>query len=226
MIDSLNSFINWLRTIISTVVSVLSGLFLKNYLNIDDFSIILIAVIIVLVIISKSIEFILHWVVNNSTGLRKVILGNHFIEGYWIQEFIKNPEFEAIERVTLTKISYSNQGYIVTGETFNFDCESRGTFHSKYSEYKNFCLEYAFEGLTSSVENIQVGNAEFKLVQTGTISKKIIGSITNNLKNYTVRMIAIKLNDDDAMRLDDEDEKRKILEDFIEARKFRERKNR
>ena len=113
--------------------------------------------------------------------------------------------------------------YVITGETFNFEGESRGTFHSKYSEYRNFSLELAFEGLTSSIEKDQNGNCEFKFIQTGSISKKFIGNIYNNVRNHTIRIIAIKLDDSKVKKLDIEEEKQLIIKGFIEKRRLKEK---
>lgn len=218
MIKSLNTFTAWTKTIITTIVGVLSGFFMKNTIYGVDATLMLIAVIIILILISKLIEFLLHEVINRSLFVRKLLLGSHFIEGFWLQKFVNIYEDKKIERVTLTKISFRGNGYAINGETFNFDCESRGVFHSKYSEYQDYCLKYAFEGLTSSIEEKQIGNNEFKFVQTEKFPKKAVGGITNNIQNNSLRVFAYKLSADDAIKIAEEDTKLEVIERFIKKR--------
>jgi hypothetical protein len=88
----------------------------------------------------------LSWVVFRLKRLRKWILGEHFIEGYWVEVLLENNKMQS---VAILQIVYerSNQ-YTIKGESYTLTGEYRGSFvtpNTTYSPEEN-ALKYAYAG--------------------------------------------------------------------------------
>lgn len=218
--DTLSSFSSWVRAVVNTLIGVLSGFYIREYLKGQDVSIALTSVIRILVALTKATELLLGKLVSSTPLIRRVLLGMHFIEGYWLEKFVLLPGQERDLSYALMKISFVEKGYVVKGETFNRNAESNGTFHSNYSEYSDFTLKYVYEGITSETWVNHTGNCEFKFMATGKFPTKLIGTINNSVLNVTERIMAERIPRRKARNLNNQTEKEKLLREFINANEY------
>jgi hypothetical protein len=68
---------------------------------------------VVVVILSYVLGKIFESIIENNRSIRKFLLGDDFIEGYWYDEA------KDLSHVTLYSIKFKNDNYVVEGESFN-----------------------------------------------------------------------------------------------------------
>ena len=84
---------------------------------------------VVVVILSYILGKLFETIIENSKIIRKTLLGDDFIEGYWYDEA------KDMNHVTLYCIKFKNDSYMVEGESFNEMGKSFSTWKSEVSIY-------------------------------------------------------------------------------------------
>jgi hypothetical protein len=84
---------------------------------------------VVVVILSYLLGKIFESIIENNRSIRKFLLGDDFIEGYWYDEA------KDLSHVTLYSIKFKNDNYVVEGESFNEMGKSFSTWKSEVSIY-------------------------------------------------------------------------------------------
>lgn len=197
MIDDIVKFTQWSKTIITSVIGVLSGILIKSVTIAEgSFGVILIAVFILIIVISKIVEFVINLIISRSTRIRRLLLGQNFIEGYWVEGVIDIAEINRVESLALIKITFVDNRYSVSGESFALDNTLRGSFHSVYSDYKNFCLKYSYEGINSEhTDSKVVGNGELIFTPNDTYPRRLTGNLIDNFHRDRVMVTAEKIDE-------------------------------
>lgn len=197
MIKTLVDFTRWSKTIITSIIGVLSGVLIKGMeITENNFGIVLIAVIILIVVISKVVEFSINTVISKSKSIRKLLLGKNFIEGYWVEGVIDISEINKVESLAIIKITFIENHYSISGESFALDNKLRGSFHSMHSDYQNFCLKYSYEGINSEHKDSKVvGNGELRFTPNDKFPKRLSGNLIDNFHKERVMVTAEKIDE-------------------------------
>ena len=219
MINQLNNFQIWTKTVITAVMGVTSGYYIKALSAEYETSIMIVAIIILIVLISKIVELFIHFLVNKSIFIRKALLGSHFIEGYWLERVADISKNEGLQFFAILKISFVNNTYVVSGETFNHFGEILATFHSQFSNYSNYLLSYSFEGLnTSNIGTRIIGNGELRFTPSSGYPKRFIGSIYSSITGLPIRVIADKIAPELLNKIDDPESRIELFKPYIETK--------
>lgn len=114
--------------------------------------------------------------------LRRLILGDEFIEGYWYDLSI-DKESNKLKHGVLILIEYSNYSYDVTGVTFDGSGERVATFKSTISHYNDRKLFLQYESHTRYQESgIEVGINELSFDNPPTSYTGFYMDYGNNLR--------------------------------------------
>ena len=191
MIDKIDKFQDWVETIITASLGISFGYYLNTLESSKSFELVVIPVIVTIIMLEKSLILILSNIINHSISLRKKLLNNHFIEGYWIETIIDSKDPRIKYGFALVKISFANMRYRISGEVFNSDCsDSVATFNSYYSDYDNFSLKYFFRGI-NVMDNSDfeiVGNTEFMFIPGEGFPTRMKGKIIDNKNKGTLKV--------------------------------------
>lgn len=130
---------------LATSLAVLGGIWLdRNIENRLDSTIKYLLIGSVIIVFFVVLELCLRLCLNTSYWVRKLIIGKHDIEGWWVDVVVdpknKQPMFGAVFR-----IDYENDEYLISGQDFNPDGSIRGGFTSTQSMYDRYILNYRFD---------------------------------------------------------------------------------
>lgn len=221
MIDKIQSFKSWTQTIITSIIGVLSGLVLKNVSSFNDINILLLLItIFIIILISKFTQYILNKIIANSVKLRKLLLGKHFIEGYWIEGVIDISEVNKLESFAIIKISYIDTYYEVSGDSYSTNGKLRGSFQSIYSDYEKYHLRYSYKGINSEHNEADViGNAEIKFSPSNKYPVRLTGNLIDNFHKERVMITAEKLDEIVVEKIDMArgKDRVKLIKDYLEG---------
>ena len=143
-------FINWVRIIINTLISVSTAVTI-NYLakkyGLDDFTngqylTILIFSLVPIVVVSRALIKVAEFLLAKSVSFRRFVMGKFFIEGYWLEcTFEKNQENDIVSFAVL-KFSIHHMDIVVSGDAYDNSFNYVGNFRSSITSYKHFNLLY------------------------------------------------------------------------------------
>lgn len=214
MIEKINRIQKWVETISTATLGVISGYFINEIIKETKFQeILLLALIVFVILIEKIFDWLLKTLIANSKALRKIIAGNHYIEGYWVERVVNINNPTQPYGFALIKISFYNMQYSVSGEIINkemTDCISN--FHSNYSDYNNFTLTYYFKAInvTDTLTNDIIGKGEFEFVAREKMPTRLRGSIIDTKNQSMLKLEAEKINSKIINKYEDITEKQVI----------------
>lgn len=195
MLKKIELFLKITKTTMSGLLGVLSTYIYECYLNeyADKKLLIAIAMAIALFILISIANWVITSFINNCQGLRKLLLGNHFLEGDWLQKIAPISSKEKPLQYHIVHISYEKGYYMITGDSFNSIGRHIATFQSHLSKYGNHVLEYPFTVTTKEVNDPNVfGISRLSFSPTHRIPNKYTGVVSSNLR-VNVKVTAIKL---------------------------------
>lgn len=159
MIEQIHKFQNNVKTVVSAIFGVLSGVsivVLKEQKSETHLVLILIAILLV-IILQKVTEWLVMKLINNSIAVRRWILGQNFIEGLWVQEsFLVDKNEKTRHGYSIITIGMVDLQYHLSGIVFDKEFELLATFHSETSTYKDFNLNYLFSGKSQNDQQSNV----------------------------------------------------------------------
>ncbi len=209
-----NNFYHNIEALITSVLGIISGYIIHEItLEKSQLWLALIGAIVLILIIERSILWMIVQVVQNSTTLRKLIFAGHFIEGNWLCA-IYDPSGSSDEGdlVGYSKftISYEDDKHVVKGSIINKDCtQITGAFYSSHSEYSkpNKELVYIFSGdnlntrnnLRTGAKKEIFGRATMKSSQEQSSTKnpiQLFGHIEDTRNLDIIKTVCIKITDE------------------------------
>lgn len=103
------------------------------------------------VLFAKLVEEVLRSLINSSVGLRRLILGRDFIEGWWVEQIERIRTMTGTSNTTgedfaIASIYYDDGDYVVEGHLLDPRGVLKGSWTSSFSTYKDGALEYIFSG--------------------------------------------------------------------------------
>jgi len=141
----------------------------------------------IVVIATLALGILVENLVDNSRLVRRIIAGNDFIEGYWYDLSVDS-ETRLAKHGVLFNIFYMDNGFHLSGITFNSSGARVATFRSKRAIYQDRVLFYEYESHTEYVPtSIEAGVAQiqfeyppnsytgFYFDYTRTISSRVTG---------------------------------------------------
>ncbi len=210
-----NSFYHNIEALVTSVLGIISGYIIHEItLEKSQLWLAIIGAIVVILIVERSILWMMIQLVKNSVRLRKFIFSGHFIEGDWLCAIYlpsKNSKTEELLSYSKFTITYSEDKHIVKGSIIDKDCSRiTGAFYSSHSEYSktNKELMYIFSGdnltmhteLNAESKQEIFGRATMKSSQEQSTSKnpiQLFGHIedTRNLSILNTVCIRIPENE-------------------------------
>ena len=195
--ETVQTFQSWVKTIVTSSIGVVSGFLINEMTQSQEITwLIVISGIVFVVIMEKSLGWILEELIEQSLLLRKLILGKHFIEGYWVERVIHSSDPSLNYGYSLINIAYSKSGYLVEGEILDSQCsDSIGNFQSKHAKYTNGSLEYFFSGINVTDVNDKtiVGTTEFLFSYGLKYPTRLKGKIIDTKNKSVLKLEAEKL---------------------------------
>lgn len=197
MLKKIESFLEITKAAASGIIGILSGYFLKMYLQVNDTEKeiwIVVAVSVVLFFVISFFNWLIKTIIENSKFLRKMLLGKHFLEGNWIQKLSTQSLSDRPVIYSEVYISYDNGRYKITGESYDKDGKFAANFQSHSSEYSNHILEYPFTITTLENTDKKVfGTSKLTFSATDEHSNRYLGIVYSNLREKPVYVTAKKL---------------------------------
>ena len=129
----------------------------------------------------KIIEGVALGLVDNSRTVRRLLLGRHFIEGWWV-DVVKESESAPATSGAVFEIRWEEGSYVVEGESYGVDGDSFGEFHCDACEYdaKARRLRYAYTGINARHPGGRLdGYGEYRFKGDGP-PNRIVGHITDS----------------------------------------------
>lgn len=210
-----NSFYHNIEALVTSILGIISGYIIHEItLEKSQLWLAIIGAIVLILIIERSILWVIVKIVQNSLALRRLIFSGHFIEGNWLCA-IYDPSVPANEPnlVGYSKftISFDDDKHVVKGSIINKECtQITGAFYSSHSEYSksNKELVYIFSGDNLNVRNSLIpgskkeifGRATMKSSQEKSKTKnpiQLFGHIEDTRNPNLLKTVCIKLVDDD-----------------------------
>jgi hypothetical protein len=198
MLKQIEKFLEITKTAASGLIGIISGYFLKKYLNAnaEEKIWVIVVVAILLFIIISFFNWAITKIVGNSKPIRKLLLGKDFLEGCWIQKITDDPMNDRPVIYSIVYISYNDGYYKVTGESFDKDGNFTATFHSQFSEYSNHILKYPFTITTLENQEKKVfGTSKLTFSSTNEHPNRYLGIIYSNLREKPVYTKAKKMQE-------------------------------
>lgn len=200
MIDKINSFQNWVETISTASLGVISGYFINEILQMDEKRwLFILVLILVIILFEKALSWFLRKIISNFPNLRKLIAGHHFIEGYWVETVVNVENPDQPYGYSLIRIWFSEMKYIISGEIINKDLtDVVSNFISNYSDYRNYTLTYYFKGINvtdKSQANI-IGRGDFEFVPSDKAPIRLRGSVVDTKNHSILKVEAEKVNNE------------------------------
>lgn len=121
------------------------------------------------------------WLFKKSQWLRKIILGNGFIEGTWVGHYLHGTE----HRFTLERIDQTSGVTIIRGREFGNDGKTRASWSSDTVsiDLARMQLVYAYTCKVFERKHVQEGLGVFSMV------REVSGQPVNKLDGYAVDLI-------------------------------------
>lgn len=209
--EQFEKFNTWYMAVVTAIISS-STPFLYAYLN-EKFSELnglgcLIATVLASVIFVEFANWIAKCALNNSSALRRMIMGRNYFEGTGV-DFSFDPNTNEIFYGTITRYYYKNFQVYAEANVFDKSGEIIGDFNLKSIDHDEHGVRYGFwgiqksnsqhnhyygygemrfgarEGAPKSFYGFYIDNIDFKeIVYEGNLlDKKTIASISNNKAN-------------------------------------------
>lgn len=118
------------KLISATTASIFTSLFIEKYASLfKDKTLAYVTIVVFVIIIVAIGNSILDYVIDESVKVRKLLLGKHFIEGYWYDLSIDKTT-KSIKHGVVFKIDYNKGSYELHGISYNRDGERIATWKS------------------------------------------------------------------------------------------------
>lgn len=219
MIKRLEKFIAWGTTIITSIVGLLSTYFAKQAeTKFNNTAVMLLCALIFIVLASKVLEYFLEKIIEKSIWVRRQILGNHYVEGFWIDKVIEQQTKEVVA-VAILKISFENKQLTSSGESYDLTGNKLGTFRTYISSYENFKLKYAYNGLNVQQNNLKIyGHGEYHFTESNYPPVSFSGYLYDTNHNEKIFIQAEKILDSSLLNnLDDNKTRIRIIKNFVKG---------
>lgn len=209
-----NNFYHNVEALITSILGIVSGYVIHEItLEKSQLWLAILGAIVFILIIERSILWMIVKVVQNSIALRKLIFAGNFIEGDWLcaiyDPSISENEDKLIGFSQFT-ISYDDDKHVVKGSIINKECSQiTGAFYSSHSEYSkaNKELIYIFSGdnlntrrdLNTGSKKEMFGRATMKSSQEKSSTKnpiQLFGHIEDTRNPNLLKTVCIKIIDD------------------------------
>ncbi|WP_283637161.1 hypothetical protein [Aquaticitalea lipolytica] len=167
---------------LATISSITTGYFINILSGLSDNTSLLIFLALVLtIIIIGIINYFIESIFENSAWVRKLILGNDYIEGYWYDLTIEKDN--SVKWATMLHIFYENGELMVSGSGYYPNGEKVAVFKSTYLNYKDKTLVFEYKSLTTAVTNfIELGINQLMFETPPTTYTGFFIDYTNSLR--------------------------------------------
>lgn len=203
MVKKIDQLYQWIETIITAILGILSGYFIYEVQMASNHKwfLVIIAVILI-VLIEKVLHMIFSKIVNSSKLLRRLVLREHFIEGKWFGKVINTGENKELYGYSIVTIDYSDQGYEVKGKVFDIHSQSfTGGFSSNdshyYSEEQIFTYYFTGFNLYDGSSNDIVGKTHLKVVESSIFPIEFMGTVFDTKNKNELNISLLKISDDE-----------------------------
>ncbi len=145
--------------------------------------------------LSILLEKFLFKIVYRFVGLRKMILGLHFIEGYWIEVLSDRGKMDSM--AILQIVFEKNNQYTIKGESYTLSGEYRGSFVTPNTTYheEEPALRYAYSGKMREALIAGTGILEFDAIKQKGISDSFSGHLIDNFHVKGATFTGEKIDD-------------------------------
>lgn len=201
MLKKLENRINKWQTTTSTLIGITAGFLFRLYIfenqNSNMFTYIGIAFVIGLC--TFILNNIISSFIENSKLVRRSVLGNNFIEGYWIQN-IETESYGLMHTVqySVLKISFDRTSLKIEGISFELDgSKTTANFYSHSSEFDGKILRYPFTVESLEFKNkINIfGRTELQFEKVGDLPESYFGTVESNVRKKPVKVRGEKIKD-------------------------------
>ncbi len=199
MLKKLENQINIWKAVSSSLLGTTSGYMFRKFIfeNPDSTPVTWISIAIVIFAVTVISNFVLSSLIEKSSLIRKWILGNHFIEGYWIQN-IETESYGLMHTVqySLLKITYEKFNFKVEGTSFALDgSKNTANFYSHVTEFDGVILRYPFtvETLEFNKKNNIFGKTELHFSKVGKLPELYFGTVESNVRKKPVKVRGEKI---------------------------------
>jgi len=218
MIERLEQAVKWFQAAVVAGIALASESLLKFlHERLHDRVFASVIVLFTAVVVFKSSEFIAEWAIDQSKWLRRRILREHFIEGYWVDKVQGAAAESALDSFAIIKIKCEKGRYEVSGESFDIDGTSLGNFHCYTSSYGNYQLRYAYEGMNSRHPESKVeGYGEYYFTPGKSVPVSFSGFIYDTYHAKRVNLQAKKiLGEQFLASIDNPATRQKVIDAFM-----------
>lgn len=210
-----NRFYSTFEAITTSILGVFSGYIIHEItLEKSDLWLAIIGAIVLILLVEKSLIWLLTSIVDRSITLRKLIYSGHYIEGNWISAIYtlnENNSEKELFCYSVLAINVEENEYKVNGTIIDKDCRKiTGTFGSAYTEYnrkkKKFIYHFTGKNLNPRRKNVNsekqeeiFGKVELNRSQEQAKTKnpiQFMGSIDDTKNQNTRSIVSIRVNDD------------------------------
>ncbi|AXG70534.1 hypothetical protein KORDIASMS9_02774 [Kordia sp. SMS9] len=197
-IQQIENINNLSKTILASVAIFLAGYIQTSVLDnkIDNKVLAILIIAVTLLICVEVGSIVIEYFINNNSWIRKIILGEEFFEGLWI-------DVTEIKTYALIRIKYEKGFYLLQGESYNSDGELLGTWKSVNSWISNGKLECYYKGNYDDQVSDFDGRNEFSFMcSNGKIPCRFTGyymDIVTEFRQY--RIIGERIEKDIEIKL-------------------------
>ena len=220
MIERLQRAVRWFQAAVVAAIALASENMLKLlHDRLHDRFFASAIVLVVAVVAFKASEAFAEWAIDQSRWLRKRILADHFIEGYWIDKVQGVAADEALDVYAIIKIKCERGRYEVSGESFDGTGEPLGNFRCYTSSYSDFQLRYAYEGINSRHPESKVeGYGEYHFTPGRVVPVTFSGFIYDSYHAKRVNLRANKISNRDLLAsIDEQVTRKRVIQAFAEG---------
>lgn len=172
----------------------------------------LVAAIILVMLISKSLEALFSLAVENSVTLRKLVMGSQFMEGYWIDKVVDVANDNTMLSVGILKISFYHGMIMVSGTGYSPKYDPLGSFQTYISKYDAFTLKYGYVSILPRDGGTEVhGHGQYMFSQGNDSPVRFTGFMQDSHFTNKILIEGEKISDKAILRHIDENETRANL---------------
>lgn len=165
----------------------------NNVLFMDWYVLLCLLLVPLLYFFSLLIEKSLYKIVYELPIIRKFILGNHFIEGHWIEILYDRQKMESIAFLEI--VYEKNNQYTIKGESYTLSGEYRGSFLTPNTTYyeDDFAIGYSYSGKLKDALIAGTGILEFSIGKD--LDYSFSGHLIDNFHAKGAIFEGVRIND-------------------------------
>lgn len=211
MSKELSNTLTIIKSTCNSVISIVAGFYLRKFLennqNTSIANIIEIAVILIITLVTLNIA--INKGIDHAKWFRKLIVGKDFVEGIWLQRISNKSLPNSVPIYSIISISFKDNIYKISGESFNSSGKFTANFYSITSEYNSRVLKYPFKVTSTEFpKKLIYGYTELTFSSNEDTIRRYIGHVNSNARKEPIMVEGTKI--DNKIDISNEDERKNL----------------